>query len=143
MSVTYEIATRLVAATVIEAEKMSIGIAVVVLNDGAEVIASGKMDGAYRTTPGFAEKKAFTALNFGVPSAVMVESVQPVARQAVIALTDPRLTFIGGGVPITDADGVVIGAIGASGGTSEQDAACCEAALSRLWPPTPPETIER
>jgi uncharacterized protein GlcG (DUF336 family) len=90
------------------------------------------MDGAYRTAPGFATKKAFTALNFGVPSAVMVENIQPEGRQAVIALADPRLTFIGGGVPIKDGDGVVVGAIGAAGGTAEQDAACCEAALATL-----------
>jgi uncharacterized protein GlcG (DUF336 family) len=132
VKVTYELATRLVAAAVNAAEEMSIRIGVVVLDEGAETIATGKMDGAFRTTTSFATKKAFTALNFGVPSSVMVERIQPVERQAVIALADPRLTFIGGGVPIKDQDGIAIGAIGASGGTAEQDAACCEAALSVL-----------
>lgn len=120
----YARAAALVAAAISEADALGARVGVVVLDESAEVIAVGKMDGAYRTATTLAEKKAFTALNFDVPSAVMVERIQPEARQAVIALADPRLTFLGGGVPF---DG---GAIGVSGGTTEQDIACCEAALA-------------
>jgi uncharacterized protein GlcG (DUF336 family) len=129
-SVTYERAVALVAAAVEAAAGHGIRVGVVVLGAAAEPIAVGKMDGAYRTATTLAEKKAFTALNFGVPSAVMVERIQPEARQAVVALADPRLTFIGGGVPIPGEDGAAAGAIGVSGGTAAQDVACCEAALA-------------
>lgn len=120
----YGRAAALVAAAVGAAEEMGARVGVVVLDERGEVVALGRMDGAYRTATTLAEKKAFTALNFGVPSAVMVERIQPEARQAVIALADPRLTFLGGGVPFEG------GAIGVSGGTTEQDIACCEAALA-------------
>lgn len=128
--VAYERAAALVAAAIAAAEEQGIRVGVVVLDAAAEAIAVGKMDGAYRTATTLAEKKAFTALNFGVPSAAMAARIQPEGRQAVIALADPRLTFIGGGVPIPGDDGAAAGAIGVSGGTAEQDVACCEAALS-------------
>src|SRR4051812_46742698 len=95
--VTYDRAAALVAAAVGAAERMGVRVGVVVLDDAADEIAVAKMDGAYRTATTLARKKAFTALNFGVPSAVMQERIQPEARQAVVALADPRLTFIGGG----------------------------------------------
>ena len=128
-AVTYERAAALVAAAVGAADELGIRVGVVVLDAAADAIALGRMDGAYRTVTVLAEKKAFTALNFGVPSAVMAERIQPEARQAVVALADPRLTFIGGGVPIPGEDGAA-GAIGVSGGTADQDAACCQAALA-------------
>lgn len=128
--VTYERAVALVAAAVRAAGEMGIRVGVVVLDGAGEAIAVGKMDGAYRTATTLAQKKAFTALNFGVPSATMAERIQPEARQAVVALADPRLTFIGGGIPIPGDDGAAAGAIGVSGGSAAQDAACCEAALA-------------
>ncbi len=45
----------------------------------------------------------------------------------------PRLTLIGGGVPIT-VDNAVVGAIGVSGGTVDQDVECAHAALRALEP---------
>jgi uncharacterized protein GlcG (DUF336 family) len=45
----------------------------------------------------------------------------------------PRLTLIGGGVPIT-VDNTVVGAIGVSGGTVDQDIECAHAALRALEP---------
>jgi uncharacterized protein GlcG (DUF336 family) len=103
--VTYDRAAALVAAAIGAAEEMGIRVGVVVLNAAAEDIALAKMDGAYRTATTLARKKAFTALNFGVPSAVMAERIQPIGRP-------------------------VAGAIGVSGGTAAQDIACCEAALA-------------
>jgi uncharacterized protein GlcG (DUF336 family) len=123
----YDGAVKMVAAAVSAAEAMSVKVGVVVLDAGGAVIAAGRMDGAYLTATTLAEKKAFTALNFGVPSATMAERVQPIPYQAVVAAADPRLTFIGGGLPVPGG-----GAVGVSGATAEQDVACAEAALEAI-----------
>ncbi len=103
----------------------------VVLGQGGDVVAMHKMDGARLTAMEFAQKKAFTALNFARPTHETVERFQPIEMQILLTLADPRLMFYKGGVPIM-ADGQVIGAIGCSGGSGDQDFDCSEAGAQAI-----------
>ena len=89
-------------------------------------MAMHKMDGARLKAMEFAQKKAFTALNFAQPTHETVELFQPIEMQILLTLADPRLMFYKGGVPIMTG-GQVIGAIGCSGGSGDQDLDCSEA----------------
>ena len=55
----------------------------------------------------------------------MAERVKPENKQALQAV-EPDLMFVGGGVPII-VDGVIIGAVGVSGGSEDDDHACAGA----------------
>jgi len=96
-------------------------VAIVVLDARFVTVVSLVMDGAYASAPRVAEAKAFTALNFGRPSAATKESVAPENRAALAAL-EPRLFFAGGGEPVLEA-GQAVGAVGVSGATEAEDAA--------------------
>ncbi len=74
----------------------------------------------------FAQKKAFTALNFARPTHETVDRFQPIETQILLTLADHRLMFYKGGVPIMTG-GQAIGAIGCGGGSSDQDFDCSEA----------------
>jgi uncharacterized protein GlcG (DUF336 family) len=75
--------------------------------------------------------KARTALTFGVPSRQIAEALMgnPLAGPSVIANQGGRLVLLGGGVPIHDADGTLIGALAAAGDTPANDEAIVVAAL--------------
>lgn len=104
-------------------------VAVVVTDARGALITMQRMDGAYTSTEVIATKKAFTAANFRVATHDM--SARLGERQLAIMATDPRLTFLMGGVAV-QRDGVTVGAVGVSGGSGEEDRACCQAALAAL-----------
>lgn len=104
-------------------------VAVVVTDPGGAVVTMQRMDGAYTSAEVIATKKAFTAANFRTATHRMADRLGE--RQLLIMATDPRLTFLVGGLPV-QRDGAMIGAIGVSGGTGDQDLACCRAALAAL-----------
>ena len=118
-------ALTLMAAATGQAAALGIGIAVVVVDVAGNAVAMQTMDSAYLTAPELARRKAFTACNFRTPTHAMAERVQPIEYQLQVTLADPRLSFIKGGLPLPEGGG-----IGVSGGSGDQDLACCEAALA-------------
>lgn len=105
-------------------------VAAVVLDGAGAVVALRRMDGALPSAVQLAEKKAYGAVNFRLPTQVAAESFPPHLQLTLLA-AEPRVTFLHGGVPVSR-DGRVVGAIGVAGGSGEQDVACCEAAVSAL-----------
>ena len=77
---------------------------------------------SHTSVPPARASKATTALLFAQPTRDLAASVQPCAPLYTIeAATRGPLEFVSGGVPLTDEQGTVIGAIGAGGGTPDQD----------------------
>lgn len=99
-------------------------VGVVVLDARFVPVAALTMDGAYASVFEVARAKAHTALNFGASSADLAARIKPENRRALAAV-EPRLMIVGGGVPIAVA-GRLLGAIGVSGGSEDQDVACAE-----------------
>jgi uncharacterized protein GlcG (DUF336 family) len=102
----------------------------VVIDATGTVCASARMDGARTITYEIALAKANTAREFETSTAVLAQRVKPENKIAIAQLA-PRIAFLGGGVPIVR-DGVVIGAVGASGGTEDQDIACADACIAAI-----------
>ena len=102
-----------------------------VMDAGGHLLALTRMDGALWITADVAQGKAWTAAAYGSPSAAQKEKMatMPSFAQAITAMTHGRYTPQTGGVPVYR-DGELLGGIGASGGTGEQDEAACTAAVT-------------
>jgi uncharacterized protein GlcG (DUF336 family) len=73
-------------------------------------------------------KKAWTAIAFKRPTAMVREAMMPEAMGYGLQHTDARICMVAGGLPIVEG-GEFLGAIGVSGGSIDEDIACCLEAL--------------
>ena len=102
-----------------------------VVDAGGNLVAFFRAHGAFLHSIHIAQDKAYTAVSFGIPTAQLYERINGAAQVRDGLLQRDRLVAIGGGLPIT-LDGRVIGGIGVSGASEEQDTLCAQAGLSAL-----------
>jgi uncharacterized protein GlcG (DUF336 family) len=129
--ITLERALQLIRAGEEAAAREGLALAFAVVDAGGHVVALQRMDGAPWIAPEVAIGKAWTAAAYGLPSAAQGEKMRelPAFSGAISAATHGRYTPQIGALPITEGD-AVIGAMGASGGTGQQDEDAVRAALS-------------
>jgi glc operon protein GlcG len=103
-----------------------------VTDPSGEPVVALRMDGAPRMSASIAANKAWTVASFsGMPTHIWWSAIEN-DPSLVHGLTQtPRLIVFGGGVPLMVA-GQIVGALGVSGGTSEQDREIAEAAAATL-----------
>ncbi|MEL6191384.1 MAG: heme-binding protein [Bacteroidota bacterium] len=101
-----------------QSQRVLVNIAIV--DAGANLKAFLRMDGSYLGSIDVAIKKAKTARLFNSPTGELGKITQPGGAIYQIELSNDGLITFPGGVPIKDKEGVIIGAIGISGGTIEQ-----------------------
>lgn len=126
-----ERALELAARVRSEAESRDLAVAVCVVDPGGHAIASARMDGAALGALALADGKAYTAVLWGVRSGYFMGTTQPGGEDWGFNATDPRVVIYAGGVPLF-VDGRLVGGVGASGGTGEQDEECVVAAAVAL-----------
>lgn len=124
--VTLSAAKKMVAAAEAEAMKNQWNVVIAVVDDGGHLIALQRMDGTQTGSIDVAIGKAQTAMAFKRPTKVFDELAK--TRPSIVSLHG---TMLEGGIPIKVGD-QVIGAIGVSGVTSQQDAQIAEAGLAAL-----------
>jgi uncharacterized protein GlcG (DUF336 family) len=126
-----EAANAAVSAAIARARELGVRINAAVVDSGGNLAAFLRIPGAFLHSVGIAIDKAYTAASFGFPTSQWdaVLAGDDRVRQGLMEV--PRLVMIGGGLPII-ADGRVIGAIGVSGASEEQDEICARAALAAL-----------
>ena len=101
---------------------------IAVVDAGGDLVAHVRMDGAWRGSVAISIDKAFTARAFDITTKDLGENSQPGAQfYGIHASNNGRIMIFAGGIPLTR-DGVVVGAVGVSGGTGEQDQRGAEAA---------------
>jgi glc operon protein GlcG len=115
--ITLGVAKKLVAAAEAEAKKRGATVVIAVVDDGGQLILLERLDDTQVASVEVAIGKARTAAIFRRPSKVFEDQVRN-GRVAALAL--PGATPLQGGVPII-VDGKVIGAIGASGNSPQED----------------------
>ena len=121
-------AKKMAAAAEAEAAKNNWTMVFSVLDDGGNLIYLGRMDGTQLGSIEVSQGKARTALQFKRPSKAFQDLID---KDQPHLITLGHITGVQGGLPIL-VDGKVIGAIGASGGTSAQDEQCAQAGLNAL-----------
>jgi uncharacterized protein GlcG (DUF336 family) len=119
--ITLEQAHAAVEAAVARSTDMGVKMDVAVVDAGANLKAFVRMDGAWLGSIDIAIKKARTARWFDMPTGAIGELSQPGGALFNIEHSNDGLITFPGGLPIKNADGVVIGAIGVSGSTVEDD----------------------
>jgi uncharacterized protein GlcG (DUF336 family) len=128
---TLETARTAMDAAMSEASSIGVPMHVMIVDDGGTMKAFARQDGAILGSLTVATEKANTAISFGAPTHMMADGVgdDPVALASITTM--PGITLIGGGYPIY-LDEQLVGAIGVSGGTVEEDQQCAEAALAAI-----------
>lgn len=106
------------------------GLILAVVDENGWLIAAERMDGAIIPTLDMARDKAWTAFAFRMPSSEISKFGNPSMCNFGFntANWNDRITTIAGGIPIKDGD-KVIGAVGVSGGSPEEDEVVCKAAI--------------
>ena len=124
-----------IEAAVTEAEARDLKMVIAVVDAGANLKAFTRMDGAWLASVDVAIKKARTSVLVQAPSGALGPLVQPGQPLYGAELTNEGLVTFPGGIPLLGADGAVIGAIGVSGSSVEDDQAVAEAGAAALGGP--------
>ncbi len=119
-------------AAIAHAEGRGLKMVVAVVDTGAHLVALARMDGAWLASLDVAIKKARTSALLLAPTAALGPLVQPGAPLYGAEITNEGLITFPGGLPLMGTDGAVIGAIGASGSTVEDEAAVAGAGAAAL-----------
>ncbi len=121
-----------VAAALEEARRLGVPMACAVVDQGDQLVAFERLDGADLVTVRLALDKAYTALVNRMSTADLAPLVQPGTEfYGYDSLAAGRMVVFGGGRPIEMA-GVLVGAVGVSGGSAEQDDQAARAGLEAL-----------
>lgn len=134
MSLTLNMAEAVIAAARQSASENNFPpVSITVLDAGAHLLAFARMDGTFLGTIDVAHGKARTAVLFRTDSANVGADLHPNGPAYSLENTNGGLVGIGGGVPLRSAAGDVVGAVGVSGATKEQDQIIAEFAASVLF----------
>ncbi len=120
-------AQQIVAAAVAQSEAMKVKMNIAVVDAGANLKAFARMEGAWLGSIDISIKKARTARFFDMPTGEIGKLSQPGGSLYQIEVSNGGLITFPGGVPIKAADGSIIGAIGVSGSSVENDDAVARA----------------
>lgn len=125
----YEEAWEMVCKAKKQAESEGIPVVITVVDKSAEVVMTYRMEDALLVSTDMAYKKAYTSVAMKMPSKDLAPLTQPGQWLFNLeTMTDNKVVSLAGGVPIYNGDSI-IGAIGISGGSAEQDQRIAEAAL--------------
>jgi uncharacterized protein GlcG (DUF336 family) len=128
-SISSELAQKMVDEAMVKARQLGVAENVAILDDGGNLKAFGRMDGAPILCIEMAQNKAYTAL-FGVSTQDFFNFIKGDPSLLAGIPTLSRVAAWGGGFPIK-VNGEVVGAIGLSGApTVENDVECARAALA-------------
>jgi glc operon protein GlcG len=127
IKLTDEGAQVLLGTAVAYARKMGVPQCIAIVDEGCNLVAFMRMDGAKFMSIRSSKRKAMTAANSGRPTGGLAADIETKLALA----TDGDMVNLKGGLPII-VDGQVIGGIGVGSGTGEQDAEVANAALKSL-----------
>jgi uncharacterized protein GlcG (DUF336 family) len=131
LQIHWRAAADMVAAATQKAEDLGIKINVAIVDKGGNLLAFQRMNGAFLHSIDISIDKAYTAAGFGFPTHLWMDEIRDVPQLREGIVHRDRLVIFGGGLPI-ELDGAVIGGIGVSGGSEEQDEICARAGLDCL-----------
>jgi glc operon protein GlcG len=129
-SIGHEQARKAIAAAVVEARKQSLPMAIAVVDTAGQLVAFERMDNTQIGSVAVSQDKAVSAALFRRPTKVFQDALAA-GGAGLRILTLRGANAVEGGVPIS-VDGKIVGAIGVSGGSAEQDGVVAKAGLDGL-----------
>ena len=129
MSLTLDEANRMMTAAIAKAKEMNVGMSIAVVDAGGHLLAFNRTEGSMWLAAHAAQGKAIASSAMGWSSADIPPD-NPVI-QGIISALGGRMVPAQGALPIIRS-GAIEGAIGGSGGTSQQDEDCARAGLATL-----------
>jgi len=132
MSLTLELAEIISSAAKTKAKEIGVPMNIAIIDEGANLKAFHRMDNAWLGSIDISIKKAKTARFFDMDSGEIGKLSQPGQPLYNIEHSNGGLITFPGGVVLKDENGTVIGAIGVSGGTVDQDHEVASAGAAAL-----------
>jgi glc operon protein GlcG len=131
MDIQYAEAQSLVETAIAIAKERQVAVSVAVVDSHGDLVAYGRMDQATVQSGVLAKAKAYTAARERIPSSQLGQWAQKTGKDMGYWV-DPEITGMAGGLPIVVTN-QVIGGMGASGLSEEEDEQLVQAAISRCY----------
>ncbi len=124
-------AQQVIEAAVAKANELGVPMVIAVVDESAQLKAYLRMDGSLLASVNVSQSKAVTAVGFGLATDQWYSAIEddPPLLHGVTAI--PNFMMIGGGVPLVS-DGAIVGAVGVSGGSYQQDTEVAQAGAAVL-----------
>jgi uncharacterized protein GlcG (DUF336 family) len=129
-NVNLDAAHKAIAGAMAEARKISVPMAVAVVDTAGQLVAFERMDNTQTASIGVAQDKAVSAAMYRRPTKVFQDALAG-GGAGLRILTLRGANAVEGGLPIL-VDGKIVGAIGVSGGSAEQDGVVAKGGLDAL-----------
>lgn len=130
-TITAEAASAAIAAAEAKSREIGVPMCIALCDEGGNLKALTRMDGAALLSVGIAQDKAYSAVGFGLSTDAWHDFIKDDPPLLHGIVNYPRLIVFGGGYPIK-VDGQIAGGIGCSGGHYTQDMECAKAGLAAL-----------
>ena len=130
MHVSFEVAQEIIDKAVEKSKQIGVKMCIAVLDSGGNLKSFTRMDDAWVGSIDIAIKKAKTACYFAMPSGEIGKISVPGSPLYGIEHSNDGLITFPGGLPIVDEEGMLIGAIGVSGDTVENDHLVAQAGVN-------------
>ena len=131
-SMTQELASRMLEAAVAKSEDLGVKMNIAIVDAGANLKSFVRMDGAWLGSIDISCRKAKTARFFDMPTGDIGQLSQPGQPLYNIEHSNDGLITFPGGLPVRSAEGEVIGAVGVSGSTVEDDHVVAQSAVDAI-----------
>jgi glc operon protein GlcG len=131
MALTLDEANRIIQGAIAKAKEMNIRISTAVCDAGGRLVALNRMDGAIWASAYGSQGKAIASAAFGRPSGELPERADQPTPRGIVAAEGGHMILGQGAMPIIR-NGIVEGACGVGGGTSQQDEDCARAGVAKL-----------
>ena len=129
-NVSHEQARKAIASAVAESRKLNLPMAIAVVDNAGQLVAFERMDNTQTGSIGVSQDKAVSAAMYRRPTKVFQDALAA-GGAGLRILTLRGANAVEGGVPLM-ADGKIIGAIGVSGGSAEQDGVVAKAGIDSM-----------
>lgn len=124
-------ATKVIEAAVDKAVEIGQPMNIAVVDDGGHLVAFARMDGAIKASIDISIRKARTSVMMNLPTSALMDVSQPGAELYGLEQLSGGMVLFGGGL-LLESNGEVVGAIGVSAGSVDQDVQVAEAGAAAL-----------
>lgn len=129
---TLQQAKQLIEQAEAKAAEINVPMVIAIADAGGNLLACHRMDDALLVSLDIAQNKAWTAVAFKLPTAALADAAAPGGSLYGITTTNQgRVVIFGGGIPLKHGERIV-GAVGVSGGSVEEDVIVATAAVERF-----------